>query len=300
MYREKILLVGDNPFQGVSHLSQERARERGGEVTDPKYGAQLVGISLENGADGFMFSVSETTLSILRILSKTKKKPKLYAIAPAASDYVRLASRLGTPGLAVHLIKQILISRNFRAVASGSKGVIRQDPVSLMKAYLFYEIQRIRSATTPAANPHCFMLHEIVTDMALALDLDWLFRSYVDFMLGLKIKPGFETRNFPYLIDKFVKWDIDLEKITLVAPFNKVGFQMSPSKIACESALMNIPKTEVVAMSVLASGYLKLPEALDYINGMSQIKGIVVGVSKEKHASDFKILKEALAVKGQA
>ena len=298
MYREKILLVGDNPFQGVSHLSQGRVRERGEQLIDPQYGAELVRLSLENGANGFMFSVSETTLAILRMLSKNGETPKLYAIAPAASDYVRLASRLGTPGLAVYLAKQILISGNPKAIASGLKGVISQDPISLMKAYLFYEIYRIKSATTLAANPYCFILHEIVTDMALALNLSWLFKSCIDFMRGLKIKPGFETRNLPYLIDKFIKWDIDLGKITLVAPFNKVGFQMSPSKIACERSLMNIPETEVIAMSVLASGYLRLPEATDYINSMPQLKGIVVGVSKEKHAYDFRTLKEALVAKG--
>lgn len=297
MYKEKILLVGDNPFQGVSHLSQDRARERGNEVTDPKYAAELVRLSLENGANGFMFSVSDTTLSILRVLSKNGITPKLYAIAPAASDYVRLASQLGTPGMAAYLARQILISGNPKAIASGFKGVIGQDPVSLMKAFLYYEIYRIRSVTTPVANPYCFMLHEIVTDMALALNLSWLFKAYIDFMLGLKIKPGFETRNSPWLIDRFIKWGIDLDKITLVLPFNKVGFQMSPSKTDCERALMNIPKTEVVAMSVLASGYIALPEAIDYINGIPQLKGIVVGVSREKHAYDFRILKESLVAK---
>lgn len=298
MYREKILLVGDNPFQGVSHLSQDRTRQRGEKVTDPRYGAELVRLSLENGADGFMFSVSETTLSILKMVPRTGKNPKLYAIAPAASDYVRLASRLGTPGLAAHTARQILVSRNSRAITSGLKGITRQDPVSLMKAYLFYEIYRIKSAITPEAHLSCFLLHEIVTDMALALNLSWLFRSYIDFMFRLKIKPGLETRNLPYLVDRFMKWGIDLDKIALVAPFNTIGFQMSPSKTDCERTLMNIPQTEVVAMSVLAGGYLKLPEAIDYINGLSQLKGIVVGVSREKHAHDFRMLKEALAGKG--
>ena len=298
MYSEKIILVGDNPFQGVSHLSQGRARERGGEVTDPKYGAELVRLSLENGANGCMFSVSETTLSILKILSENGTPPRLYAIAPAASDFVRLASQLGTPGLAAYLAKEIILSGNPKAIASGFKGVIRQDPVSLMKAYLFYEIHRIKLATAQSAKPYCFMLHEIVTDMALALDFRWLFRSYIDFLFGLKIKPGFETRNFPYLIDKFVKWGLDLDKITLVAPFNKVGFQMNPSKIDCERALRSIPETEVLAMSVLASGYISLPEAIDYVNSMPQLKGVVVGVSKKNHACDFRVFREALSGKG--
>jgi hypothetical protein len=297
MDREKILLVGDNPFHGVSHLSQDRARERNKDITNPEYCAGLVRLGLENGADGFMFSISETTLAILKILTRNGKRPKLYAIAPAASDYVRLVSRLGMPGLAVHLTRKVLVSSNHKAITNGFKGIIGRDPISLMKAYIFYELYRIKSSANPA-KPYCFLLHEIVTEMALALNLSWIFKSYIDFMLGLKIKPGFETRNLPYLLDKFMKWGIDLDKITLVAPFNKVGFQMSPSRTDCEKALESIPGTEVIAMSVLASGYLKLPEAVAYINDIPQVKGIVIGVSREKHAHDFRILKEALGGRG--
>ncbi|MEM3090898.1 MAG: hypothetical protein QXW17_03965, partial [Candidatus Bathyarchaeia archaeon] len=62
--RERVLLVGDNPFHGISHLSQERSRVRGDTPTNPEYAARLIGLSVKNGADGFMFSVNEKTLSI--------------------------------------------------------------------------------------------------------------------------------------------------------------------------------------------------------------------------------------------
>lgn len=296
MDKQKILLVGDNPFHGVSHLSQDRARGRSQDITNPEYCAGLVSLALESGADGFMFSISETTLAILKILNKSGKTPRLYAIAPAASDYVRLASRLGTPGLAVYLARQIMISGNLRAIANGFKGVVMQDPVSLMKAYIFHELYRIKSAISPSTQPYCFMLHELVTEMALAFDLQWLFRSYIDFMLGLKIKPGFETRNLPYLVDKFTAWGIGLDNIAVVAPFNAAGFQMSPSRAKCERALERIPETEVIAMSILASGYLKLNEAIGYISSLPRLSGVVVGISKERHATDLSILKQALAV----
>ena len=65
---KKLLLVGDNPFHGISHLSQERARARGDKINHAEYAAKLVVTSLENGANGFMFSASETTLSILQII----------------------------------------------------------------------------------------------------------------------------------------------------------------------------------------------------------------------------------------
>jgi hypothetical protein len=108
--------------------------------------------------------------------------------------------------------------------------------------------------------------------------------------------PGFETRNLPYLVEKFSTWGIGLDKVALVAPFNAAGFQMSPSKAECERALERIPETEIIAMSILASGYLKLNEATEYINSLPRLSGMVVGLSKEQHASDLKLLKGALSV----
>ena len=49
----------------------------------------------------------------------------------------------------------------------------------------------------------------------------------------------------------------------------------------------------VIAISVLAAGYLKLPEAVDYIAGLPNVKGVAVGVSKEEHAREtFKLIKD--------
>jgi hypothetical protein len=52
---ERLLLVGDNPFHNISHLSQERARLRVEDPGDPKYAASLIASSVENGAGGFIF-----------------------------------------------------------------------------------------------------------------------------------------------------------------------------------------------------------------------------------------------------
>jgi hypothetical protein len=295
--RKKMLLVGDNPFHGISHLSQERARVRGDAMTHAEYAANLVMTSLENGANGFMFSVSEMTLSILRVIREMggSKRLRLYGIVPYASEYVRLATQIGTPGLAKKFMKQIAVSGNVRAIAMGLKGVIRTDPVALLKTYLIYEISRIRSSAGKQAYLSSILLHEVITDMALALNLDWLFRSYVGFMLDLGIKPGFNTRNFVYLVKKFREWGIDLRETIIATPFNKVGFQMNPSQIECEKALANLPETNTIAISILAAGYLKPPEAIGYIATLPNIKGVAVGVSKEQHAREtFNLLKQKL------
>ena len=296
--RKNILLVGDNPFHGISHLSQERARVRGEAIGNAEYAAELVMTSIENGADGFMFSVSETTLLILRKICENEESNRLrfYALVPYAYEYVRLATQVGgISGLAKKFAKQIAISGNVKAIAMGLKGVTRTDPMALLKTYLVYEISRIKSSAGKQANLGSVLLHEIITDMALALNLDWLFKSYVDFMLDRGIKPGFNTRNFAYLVNEFREWGIDFHDVVIAAPFNRVGFQMNPSKTECEKALANLAGTEIIAISILAAGYLKPLEAIEYIASLPNIKGVAVGVSKEQHAREtFRLLKDRL------
>jgi hypothetical protein len=242
-----------------------------------------------------MFSVSETTLTILKTLNQSCK-PDLYAIVPYAYEYVRLAAQTGgISGLAKKVMRQIAFSTSILSAAQNTVGLIKGNPSAFLKTYLVYEISRIKSAAKMNAHLKSVMLHEIITDMALALDLDWLFRSYIDFLLKRKIRPGFETRNFAYLTSKFESWKIDFANVTIAAPFNKMGFQMHPSKVECEKALEKASEAEVVAMSILAAGRLKPSEAIDYLSTLPNINHVVVGVSKKQQAEDtFRLLREKL------
>ena len=295
---EKVLLVGDNPFHGISHLSQERSRVRGDAPTNPEFAAKLIGISVENGADGFMFSVSEKTLSILRVLREggVVNGLRLYAIVPYAYGYVRLAGEVGgVPGLAKRVIKEISLSGNFSAMAMGLKGLLKADLEDLVKTYLAYEVSRVRSSAGKGANLESVMLHQLVTDMCLGLGLDWFFRLYVDFMAKSGLRPGFNTGNFCLLVRRLREWGVDLGEVVVAAPFNRVGFQMVPSREDCEKALADLPGPNVFAISVLAAGYLKPVEAVEYVAGLPNIRGVAVGVSKERHAREtFRLFREKL------
>jgi len=297
--KDKVLLVGDNPFHGISHLSQERSRVRGDTPTNPEYAAKLIGLAVQNGADGFMFSVSEKTLSILDVLRKNGEGNglSLYAIVPYAYEYVRLAgANGGVPGLAKKLVREIVFSGNLRAAASGLNAALRSDLASLVKTYLLYEVSRVKRSASRRAKLESVILHQLLTDLCLGLGLDWVFKFYTGFLLKIGIVPGFNTGNFAFLVDKFREWRINLEDIVIAAPFNKVGFQMVPSREECEKALASLPKTNVLAISILAAGYLKPEEAVDYIAGLPNIKGVAVGVSKEGHANEtFKLLRDRLS-----
>jgi hypothetical protein len=294
------LLVGDNPFHGISHLSQERARARAAEENQgtTEQATHVVKVCLENGANGFMFSVDEITLSIIKNLGKSNNSENvsLYAIVPYAYEYVRKATQTGgVSGLAKKLAKEMIFSSNVKVIAMNLGGLLRFNPSALLRTYVAYELSRIKSSVSGNVCLKSVMLHEILTDMALALNMDQLFKSYIKFMEKSDVRPGFETRNFAYLVNKFREWNIDFSKITLTASFNKVGFQMCPSKNECEEALEYAHEAEVIAMSILAAGYLNPTEAIGYLENLQGISGIVVGVSKERQATEtFKVLQEGL------
>jgi hypothetical protein len=293
----RILLVGDNPFHGISHLSQERARSRSSAIDSIEGKADVVLTALESGADGFMFSVSDTTLSILRNLRKRKSVNgvKLYPIVPYAFEYVRVATQTGTPGLANRFAKQIAFSGDIRALFGGLAAVLKMSPSGLVNTYLSYEISRIKSAVESKKNLASVFLHEVITDMGLALNLEWLFNTYRNFLSERGVVPGFHTRNFPYLVKKFNEWGLDLDHTVITTPFNKAGFQMNPSREECERTLDNLSSPIVLAISVLASGYINPSESLDYIVNLRNLKGVVAGVSTEKQAHEtFKLFKERL------
>jgi hypothetical protein len=188
--RNKIL-VGDNPFHGISHLSEDRARARGADIMDSVYAANLVKTSLECGASGFMFSVSDSTLGILRMLNpKDIKSASLYAIIPYAYEYVRLAATIGTNGLAKKLGKQILFSRNLKGISAGIKSIATLNPEDLLNAYLIYELSRIREATKSYFSLKSIMLHEIITEMLISLDLETIAKSFIKNVSKLNLQPG--------------------------------------------------------------------------------------------------------------
>jgi len=50
-----------------------------------------------------------------------------------------------------------------------------------------------------------------------------------------------------------------------------------------------------LAISILAAGYLSPSDAISYVATLPNVKGVAVGVSKEKHAREtFRLLKEKL------
>jgi hypothetical protein len=297
--RQRAILVGDNAFLGISHLSQERARSRGDETARAEGQLETLVTGLQHGANGFFFTVAEAPLSLIRMSASQRDCPSygLYAIMPYAYEYIRLAVTLGgIPGLAKHVGIRLLKTRDWRAITRGGRGVVMNDPASLCAAYVRYEVGRVRDAMGRNTRLEAVLLHQVVADLALGLNMEWLFRAFIDAAHGEGLRAGFNTGALPLLVEKFHKWNLPLDQIVLAAPFNAIGFQMSPSKAACEEALARTPEAEVIAYSILASGYLEPDAAVDYLKTLSNVDGVAVGASRPQQAAEiFALLSRSLA-----
>jgi triosephosphate isomerase len=84
-----------------------------------------------------------------------------------------------------------------------------------------------------------------------------------------------------------------LSDILIMTPFNSIGFQMNPSRESCETCLSRMSDANVIAMSILAGGYISLNDAVTYVRHCSGISGVAVGVSSLDHAENtFRKLQE--------
>jgi len=293
----RLLLVGDNPFLNISHLSQQKARDRTENPGNPDFASHLLRLALENGANGFTFSVCDSNLSIIEKLNlEGLDSLGLYPVVPYAFEYVQKATqRGGISGLVKTLGLDMVKSGNVESLFYGALTSVTYSPKALLKAYLGYELSRLDSVVNDKVQVESVLLHQLVTDLALALDLDWLFKDYIKYLSRKRITPGFNTGNFVYLVKKFREWKIDFAKILILAPFNKVGFQMMPSIETCEESLRLLSAPSVIAISVLAAGFVKPPEAAEYIAGLPNIKGVALGVSKPNHAKEtFAVFNKSL------
>jgi hypothetical protein len=279
------LLIGDNAFIGVSHLSQLRARETL-ERLDIGAIINVFDKAIHSGASGFVFSIHPTNLEILKVLAATGRLASevgLYPILPYAAGYVRQMNENGAGGVLSEILARIPLTDKAKIAMKGGLSAIKLDPLGLLDAYVDMELSGILKIAPKSVR--AVFLHEVVTDLVVSFQASGVFDSFMRHVRSrYNAKPGFVTRNLPRLVKFAEDSGIPLKDIAIMSPFNSAGFQMNPSKESCESCLPKLTNCSVIAMSILAGGYLTLEDAVDYLRKLPYLSGVVVGVSSEEHA----------------
>jgi len=199
---------------------------------------------------------------------------------------VRLSNEKGTIGLVREVMSRLPISGKARTLARGAISAMKLDPIDMLGAYVDMELESYLRVKPENAKLGAVMLHELVTDLGISFQATHLFDSFIQHIRQkYACRPGFVTRNFAKFLKFFQDERLSLKDVVIMTPFNKAGFQMNPSRESCEAGLANLKEGDVVAMSIMAGGYLTLDESIEYLKGLMNVCGAVVGVSSTEHAS---------------
>ncbi len=280
----------------MSHFTQARARER---VEGLKL-EQIVAVldtALSCGASGYTFTVHPTNYELIKKLGQEENGLRafdFYPVLPYAEGYVRLANERGMSGLFREILGRLPLSGKASVLVKGSLSAMSLDPIRVLTAYLNMELGAYLKVKPKVTKLRAVFLHEVVTDLGISFGTSKLFESFMAHIVDeYGARPGFVTRNFSRFADFFDRNHLDLRDAAIMTPMNKIGFQMNPSKESCEVALAQLKGGNVFAISILAAGYLKPDEAVDYLRGLPRLTGVAVGVSSEAHARDtFSKLRE--------
>jgi len=279
------VLLGDNPFIGVSHLAHAKARE------DSKLGvetfAEVVAEAYRSGATGFTFSTHPTNLEILRLVRERSpdvvESLSYYPLVPYGMAYVRRSNLTGLPGLGLEILRSSL--RRLGRLGWILKAALKLDPSTVLALRLEHDLKPFLEVA-PRSRVRAVLIHEVLTEVLIAHDAPHVFeefRRFFEDVLGVPI--GLETRNICKLLRFVEKHGIEAPYV--MTPVNKLGYQMAPSRAEAEKCVEELSSSSrIIAINILASGALTLREALEYLRRF-KIYAVAVGTSKPWRAREI-------------
>ena len=277
------LMLGDNQFFGVNHMSQERARAQLMRFQRDEAIADVLATACELGISTFMCTTHDR---ITQVADLVRADPARYPgmsfqpCMPYAHKYANAVTEDGFLGA----IKRFLPSDGLLGTTlRGAKSVATGDVDGLATLLVDAEMAMFEGLDTPV-----IWLQNVIVDLLVGLGMDdalGVFAAHVEKKYGAQA--GFITMNLPQTLDA-------LDRAGVVNPIvcaniNKAGFRMSGGIEAYREALEQRP-FRGVAMSVFASGAIPPREAISWICEQPNIESVVFGASSRASLTSTKEL----------
>jgi hypothetical protein len=266
------IILGSNPFDGVSYLSRARAKNYCEKFSEQEEVFKVIEAAVQTGLDTITCAYNERVLQALERLPE-EKRMKVIPVVPNAYEYVRESSSKGLIGTVASKLKRTETFQKVKLLIKGTsqiKGIMAKDIAALIRSMLELELAPFRKFEVPAV-----ILHGHIADLALVNDNRKVFETYCSFIRNsFRAEPFIATHNFGRSLPKYEEWNLDISGIH--ASFNKKGFMMRPNASLCEELLEKTDKY-ILAKKILAGGVLSPEEAFDYVRGRS-IPSVVIGL----------------------
>jgi hypothetical protein len=251
---------------------------------------EVIRSALASGGTGYTFSTHPTNSQILNALEASGEvlgQFDLYPVLPYAEGYVRLANEKGMTGLVNEILSRLSLADKAKLLVEGGFSALKLDHAGMLRTYVDAELKGCLNTKPKNATLQSVLLHEVVTDLCLGLQETTMLNVFAQHIRdNYNAKPGFVTYNLAKFVREFQEAGLSLKDVVIMTPFNSIGYQMSPSRDYCEATLSDMNEGHVIAMSVMAGGYLKLDNAINYVRTLPNLSGVAIGVSSKEHARD--------------
>lgn len=269
------VILGDNQFFGVDHLSDEKARQKEQRFKDTREIIKVIDAAYDVGIRTFMCT---TYGRIAEICDHIRENPsqyldfKMYPCMPYAHKYANAVTEMGIVGTLKHYTGGNIVG----SVVRGGMAVVQRDAFKLMQMLVDAEMTMFRGI-----NVEAIFLQNVVTDLFLGLGMCDFFAEFAKYVkTKYDAEPGFITMNLPMLATALD--GVGINKPIICASINKIGFRVSGGMTEYEKVL-EAGKVRAIAMQVYAAGALRPQEALDYVCRLKGVESVLFGASTKPH-----------------
>jgi hypothetical protein len=270
------LLLGDNQFFGINHLSEAKAREQSIRFQDISKVIAIIDSALDEGVNTFMCTTHER---IETVCSHVKSNPTRYAnfafypCMPYAHKYANAVTEDGMIGALRRMLPQTGV---LDALVRSTASIATKDIEGIGHLLIDAEMKMFHGLNTPVV-----FLQNVFVDFVLGMNMPAVFSMFAKHVRKrYGAEPGFITMNLPRLLGALE--EAEIENPIVCSNINKIGFRMCGGVEAYQQALLG-QTFRPIAMSVFASGALAPREALSWVLAQPNIQSIVFGASTHTH-----------------
>jgi hypothetical protein len=271
------IILGDNQFFAVSHLSDEKSMLQAIKFRDDASIIAVLESAYKNGINTFMCTTHDRIAGVCEHIRNNAERWRGFSICPCmpyAHKYANAVTELGMLGT----IKKYVPGNFFKTFARGGMAVVKNDMEELIKLLIDAELKMFRGISMPVV-----FIQNVIVDMILGLKMYDLFGIYDAYIRDkYKAEPGYITMNMPALIGPMQS--VGIKNPVICTSINKIGFRMPGGRDLYERILSE-RKCRIIAMQIFAAGAIRPEDAIEYICGLEGVESILYGASTSDHIS---------------
>lgn len=287
------LMLGDNQFFGINHMSEERARAQLIRFQNLDAVLNVLADACDIGISAFMCTTHDRVAQICDVVRAEPERFPGLTFQPGMPYAHKYANSVTEAGILGTLRRFMPSEGTVSAALRGTKSLAARDADGIARLLIEAELRMFEGLPTPVV-----WMQNVVVDFLVGLGMYESLATFHDHVRQrFGAQPGFITMNLNHTLDALDH--VGIENPLICANINKLGFRMSGGVAAYQQALQE-RTFRAVAMSVFASGAIPPEEAIEWICSQSNIEAIVFGASRRSSLASTKALVDKYWVEAAA